>query len=131
MESERRTQSPGGRRVFDEAADATRRTRLANERTYLAWWRTGLTALAVSFAVGKLVPELSTSATGWAYEAVGAGFAVLGMACLAYGLRRQRAVERALDEGLFESPNPTVALILTAAGLALGVAAVLLITIGD
>ncbi|HEX6762590.1 MAG TPA: DUF202 domain-containing protein [Gaiellaceae bacterium] len=23
--------------------DATRRTRLANERTYLAWWRTGLT----------------------------------------------------------------------------------------
>jgi uncharacterized membrane protein YidH (DUF202 family) len=28
--------------------DAIRRTRLANERTYLAWWRSGLTALAVS-----------------------------------------------------------------------------------
>src|SRR5438094_4512952 len=28
------------RRKFDEALDATRRTRLANERTYLAWWRT-------------------------------------------------------------------------------------------
>src|SRR5437870_13076633 len=36
------------RRKFDEALDATRRTRLANERTYLAWWRTGLTSLAVS-----------------------------------------------------------------------------------
>ncbi|MET0972771.1 MAG: DUF202 domain-containing protein, partial [Thermoleophilaceae bacterium] len=28
--------------------DVTRRTRLANERTYLAWLRTGLTAFAVS-----------------------------------------------------------------------------------
>src|SRR5262252_4282647 len=115
------------RRRFDEATDATRRTRLANERTYLAWWRTGLTALAVSFAVGKLVPELSDSTTTWAYEAVGAGFAILGIACLVYGLRRQRAVERALDSGGFESPSPQMAFVLTAAGIALGVAAVLLI----
>jgi putative membrane protein len=118
------------RRRYDDAQDATRRTRLANERTYLAWWRTGLTALAVSFAVGKLVPELSTSATTWAYEAVGAGFAVLGMACLGYGLRRQRAVERALDSGGFESPSPRMAFALTVAGIALGIAAVILITLG-
>ena len=32
----RDTEPPGGGR-FDEAGDATRRTRLANERTYLAW----------------------------------------------------------------------------------------------
>jgi putative membrane protein len=44
---------------FDEARDATRRTRLANERTYLAWWRTGLTAFAVSLGAGKLVPALT------------------------------------------------------------------------
>ena len=31
-----------------ETADALRRTRLANERTYLAWWRSALTALAVA-----------------------------------------------------------------------------------
>ena len=48
-----------GRASFDEARDATRRTRLANERTYLAWWRTGLTTFAVSVAAGRLVPELS------------------------------------------------------------------------
>jgi putative membrane protein len=40
------------RRRFDDAQDATRRTLLANERTYLAWWRTGLTSLAVSLAAG-------------------------------------------------------------------------------
>ncbi len=45
-----------------ELADATRRTRLANERTELAWWRTGLTALAVALAIGRVVPELNGSA---------------------------------------------------------------------
>jgi uncharacterized membrane protein YidH (DUF202 family) len=36
-----------------EVQDATRRTRLANERTYLAWLRSGLTALAASFGAGR------------------------------------------------------------------------------
>jgi putative membrane protein len=48
---------PGVDRVAVE--DATRRTRLAAERTYLAWWRSGVAALAVGLAAGKLVPELS------------------------------------------------------------------------
>ena len=59
--------------------DATRRTRLANERTYLAWWRTGLTSLAVGIGIGKLLPE-HTSAASWPYEVVGAAFGVLGIA---------------------------------------------------
>ena len=63
----------------DEAHDATRRTRLANERTYLAWWRTGLTTFAVSVAAGKLVPELSSGAA-WPFEAIGVAFAVVGTA---------------------------------------------------
>ncbi|MGZ5314068.1 MAG: DUF202 domain-containing protein, partial [Solirubrobacterales bacterium] len=48
---------------MDEARDATRRTRLANERTQLAWWRTGLTALAVAVGIGRVIPELDPSAT--------------------------------------------------------------------
>ncbi len=40
-----------------EVVDATRRTLLASERTELAWWRTGLTALAVALAVGRVIPE--------------------------------------------------------------------------
>lgn len=31
--------------------DASRRTYLAGERTQLAWWRTGLTALAVALGL--------------------------------------------------------------------------------
>ena len=62
--------------------DATRRTRLANERTYLAWWRTGLTALAVCVGLGKLVPGVTEHVTRWPYELVGAGFGLLGIAFL-------------------------------------------------
>ena len=50
-----------------EVADATRRTLLASERSELAWWRTGLTALAVALGVGRVVPELNRSAVRWPY----------------------------------------------------------------
>ena len=60
--------------------DATRRTRLANERTYLAWWRTGLTALAVGVGIGKLLPRHSNAAH-WPYEVVGAASACSGSRC--------------------------------------------------
>ncbi|HKI23207.1 MAG TPA: DUF202 domain-containing protein [Gaiellaceae bacterium] len=68
-----------------EVEDATRRTRLATERTYLAWWRSGLTALAVGLAAGKLVPELSAGAS-WPYELLGAGYSLLGIAFIFYGI---------------------------------------------
>ena len=56
-----------------------RRTSLANERTQLAWWRTGLTALAVAIAVGRVLPDLNTDAEQWPYTAVGAAFAIYGV----------------------------------------------------
>jgi putative membrane protein len=108
------------RRRFDDAQDATRRTRLANERTYLAWWRTGLTSLAVSLAAGKVVPQLSNAQRTWPYQLIGAGFAVIGIACIAYGLRRERKVEAALMHGDFVPPDKLWTLIMTVAGVLLG-----------
>ena len=118
-ESERR-QSPSGRRSFDEAQDATRRTRLANERTYLAWWRTGLTAIAVSLAAGRVVPTLAHR-TAWPYEIVGAGFALLGVACILNAYQREREIDRALQDGRFATMDPRSTLVLTAFGVILGV----------
>ena len=57
---------------YEDIVDATRRTRLASERTYLAWWRSALAAFAVSLGVGKLIPEL-TSGQSIGYEIVGVG----------------------------------------------------------
>jgi putative membrane protein len=118
-EGERR-QQPSGRRAFDEAQDATRRTRLANERTYLAWWRTGLTSIAVSLAAGRVVPTLSHR-TAWPYEIVGAGFAILGVACILNAFQREREIDAALREGRFATMDPRSTVILTAFGVVLGI----------
>jgi putative membrane protein len=99
----RESRPPGGGRV-DEAGDATRRTRLANERTYLAWWRTALTAFAVSIGAGKLVPELASGGT-WAYTAIGISFAVVGVFCSVYAFWRYREVEDAISRGGFAHPD--------------------------
>jgi putative membrane protein len=110
-----------------ETTDATRRTRLASERTELAWWRTGLTALAVALAVGRVVPELSDSSARWPYLAVGVCFALYGVAVLAYGSRRRQVVERALTEGRFPDPPRYAHGALAAAGVALGLLTIVLI----
>jgi putative membrane protein len=109
-----------------DVEDATRRTRLAAERTYLAWLRSGLTALAVALAAGKLVPELSGGAA-WPYELLGIGYALLGIAMIAYGHRRQQAVEEAVRRGEWAPLDPGVATVLTVAGVALGAATIVVV----
>jgi putative membrane protein len=125
----RDTHPPGGGR-FDEAGDATRRTRLANERTYLAWWRTGLTAFAVSLGAGKLVPAL-TDETRWPYVVVGVGFALLGVVFVAYGFRRQRLVERAVTRGEYVRPDERLLAWLTGVGILLGFMLLVIVVIED
>ena len=107
--------------------DATRRTRLANERTYLAWWRTGLTCLAVCIGLGKLVPGVADNVTRWPYELVGAGFGLLGVAFLALGYRRALQVESALDRGSFAELDHRISLALVGAGCALGLATIAIV----
>jgi putative membrane protein len=121
---ERATRGQGAaptREGAGDVVDATRRTRLANERTYLAWWRTGLTAFAVSIGAGRLVPAL-TKGVRWPYVVVGVGFALLGFAFVGYGLVRQRVVDRALDRGEFERPDSWLVAALAALGMLLGLA---------
>jgi putative membrane protein len=117
----------GGR--FDEAGDATRRTRLANERTYLAWWRTGLTAFAVSLGAGKLVPALTDESQG-PYIVVGIGFALLGVAFVAYGYWRMREVDAAIARGEFERPDERFIGLLAAVGVLLGLALLAIVAAG-
>jgi putative membrane protein len=114
----------------DETGDASRRTRLANERTYLAWWRTALTSFAVSIGVGRLLPAL-TGATRWPYLVVGAGFALLGVALVVLALRRQREVEQAVDRGEFVRADERLLTGLTVVGVVLGLALLALIVIGQ
>jgi inner membrane protein YidH len=79
-----------------EVRDALRRTRLANERTYLAWLRSALTALAVAIGAGKIVPGV-TDVASWPFELLGAGFALLALIFVVGGVRRFLQVESALE----------------------------------
>ena len=98
-----------------------RRTQLAVERTYLAWWRTGMTGYAVALATARIVPELANTKVQWPYTALGIGFAVLGTTCLAYGEHRRRSGD--------EDVNPQLTLLLTGGGAVLGVALIALLVI--
>jgi putative membrane protein len=116
------------REKYEDIVDATRRTRLASERTYLAWWRSALAAFAVALGVGKLVPELTNGRT-IGYEIVGVGYAVLGIAFMAYGYRRQHVMEKALAEGRFVPFERWAAFGFTAAGVVLGIATLVIIAV--
>ena len=99
-----------------------RRTQLAVERTYLAWWRTGLTAYAVALATARLVPDIAKSKHHWPYTLIGIGFAVLGTGCIVYGERRRRG-------GAFEDVSPLLSLCLTIGGILLGLGLLLVVAI--
>jgi putative membrane protein len=110
-----------------ELSGDARRTSLANERTQLAWWRTGLTALAVALAVGRLVPEVGGQSTQWPYTVVGVGFALYGIALIGYGSVRSRAVDQAAARGEFASPPHAALAALGLVGMALGLLTGLLV----
>jgi len=113
----------------EEVRDATRRTRLATERTYLAWWRTGLTAFAVAFGAGRIVPELTGGAV-WPYAALGVAFGVVGLAFIAFGYVRQKQVDEALARGDYAPLDDRAAIVFAAAGLLLGLATIILVIAG-
>jgi len=75
--------------------DVWQRTSMAAERTWLAWWRTALTATAGALAVGRFAPELLDVAP-WPYVLLGCGYAVLAVALLVFGALRQRELEHAI-----------------------------------
>ncbi|MBA3865539.1 MAG: DUF202 domain-containing protein [Solirubrobacterales bacterium] len=113
--------------LLSEAVDATRRTYLASERTQLAWWRTGLAALAVALGVGRVVPELDKSGTRWPYVVAGVGFALWGILAIAYGSAQRAATGRALAEGRFLEPTAWPLRTLSVGGIGLGLLTALLI----
>ncbi len=106
-----------------DANDAVHRTRLANERTLLAWWRTGFALLALGVGIGRLVPEL-TSTRPWPYEVIGVCFAGVGIMFVWIGHRRAREVEQALDRGEFVPFSGGLSLVLALAGTVLGIATI-------
>jgi uncharacterized membrane protein YidH (DUF202 family) len=106
--------------------DQARRTSMAAERTWLAWWRSALAASAGALAVGRLAPELLGVAP-WPYILLGCGYASLAVGLLLVGAQRQRDLEHALRTG-GHTPLPfRVVGLFTIGGVALAVMTVVLV----
>jgi putative membrane protein len=78
--------------------DQARRTSMAAERTWLAWWRTALAATAGALAIGRFAPQLLHVAA-WPYVVLGCGYASLGVGLWLVGAQRQRELEHAHSTG--------------------------------
>ncbi|HSY92478.1 MAG TPA: DUF202 domain-containing protein [Candidatus Binatus sp.] len=86
------------------------RDHLANERTFLAWVRTGAAIVVFGFAIGRfsLAMRQLTALQGHAVRTaglsvwMGAGTIVAGVALVVAGLLRYRKTRVQLDAGTFE-----------------------------
>jgi uncharacterized membrane protein YidH (DUF202 family) len=108
------------------AVDASRRTSLAAERTWLAWWRTGLGATAVAVGVGRILPGLTGGGARWPLEVLGLGYGSLAVVVLLIAAVRQNRVAEALRMGRYEELSTRLVMWLTGSAvvLALGTLAV-------
>jgi uncharacterized membrane protein YidH (DUF202 family) len=89
---------PAATQLSPAELDQSRRTSMAAERTWLAWWRSALAASVGALGVGRLAPEVLHVAP-WPYVILGCGYAALAVGLLIAGAQRQRELERALRSG--------------------------------
>jgi putative membrane protein len=106
--------------------DQARRTSMAAERTWLAWWRTALAATVGALGVGRLAPELLDVAA-WPYVLLGAGYGTMAVGLLVVGARRQRELEHALHHGGHVPLRFHTVGVFTVGGIALALLTVVLV----
>ncbi|KAA6413393.1 MAG: hypothetical protein FRX48_03139 [Lasallia pustulata] len=99
------------------------RDHLANERTFLAWSRTGLGFIALGVAIKRFDAMEATPALLEGEQTKRAPIVLVGLGsgCLVHGTFRYLSILRLLQKGLFRPNIAGVALVvLASAGLAAG-----------
>lgn len=119
-------------------SQSSARDHLANERTLLAWSRTGIAVIALGFVVarfGLLIRELNQQHVAASSHAVGistwfgTGLVACGSAVLLLAMRRYLRVGRQIERGAYDwSPGLSSALAVILAGAGVLLAVYLLLT---
>jgi len=106
-----------------ENLGSTARDQLANERTFLAWVRTGLGFVGIGVVLEKLIEERGQLAL-----AMGLLFIGSGITMLAYSFLRYRRIMHLLTHGRFApAQRGPLALVAFLIALALGAALFMLL----
>jgi putative membrane protein len=105
--------------------DSRARTHLANERTFLAWLRTGLSLIAVGLAAAGFLPV--DLVPGFPYVRSFAALLVLsGTVMVLYGAIRYMRASRQIDTGSYDPAGTAILTIAVMIGL-LGILAIPLV----
>ncbi|MBD0672068.1 YidH family protein [Streptomyces sp. CBMA156] len=99
---------------YEEGEEPDYRFSLANERTFLAWFRTGLALIAAALAVAQFVPPHARGAAG---TVLGAGLAVVGSLLCTMAYFRWRSVQRAMRHKRPLPPSRLLPVLATGAAL--------------
>jgi putative membrane protein len=91
---------------------------LANDRTYLAWLRTGIALFGLGFVVAKIAYLINSDPKGLSerdfYTIVGVLIVLSGAAVVATGFWQHRTVAKSIARGGGEPAHPVWPLIVTA-----------------
>ena len=105
--------------------DSRARTHLANERTFLAWLRTGLSLMAVGFAVAGFLPENLVPGVPYVRS-----FSILlvlsGTVVVVYGANRYVKAYKQIETGSYDPAGAAVVTIAAIVGF-LGILAIPLV----
>ncbi len=101
------------------------RDHLANERTFLAWLRTGIATIVFGFAIGRFSIALREFMKMQGYKSATPGFSTWlgivstagGVALILAGLRRYRKTRVQLDSNSFEPAGFVIDLVSYLLGL--------------
>jgi putative membrane protein len=105
--------------------DSRARTHLANERTFLAWLRTGLSLMAVGLAAAGFLPV--DLVPGFPYVRSFAALLLLtGTLMVLYGANRYMRAYRQIETGSYDPAGSAIVTIAAVIGL-LGILAVPLV----
>jgi putative membrane protein len=108
---------------------------LANDRTYLAWLRTGIALFGLGFVVSKIAYLINSDPQGLSdrdfYTIVGVLIVLSGAAITGLGLWQHRTVARSIARGGDEPALPIWPLLVTAISVSGAVLLSVLIVVSD
>jgi putative membrane protein len=122
--------------VLERPPEETLRLHQANERTLLAWIRTGIALMAFGFAIARFAVFLrqvaalhlvEPAASGLGSTWIGAALVALGMIANLLATLRYAHLRRAIERGAVGAPSPTLVYVLGGTVTLIGLAMTILL----